>query len=95
MGWRPPQPWQRSAGQAETAHALPANWRKLRDQVLREEPLCRLCQGRGHVTPATEVDHIVPRSQGGASARGNLQGLCGPCHRKKTQGEAVAGRGVS
>jgi 5-methylcytosine-specific restriction protein A len=30
------------------------------------------------------VDHIVPRSAGGADTPGNLQPLCRPCHSRKT-----------
>ena len=31
-----------------------------------------------------EVDHIVAVSKGGANDRSNLQLLCGPCNRKKS-----------
>lgn len=34
-----------------------------------------------------EVDHIVPRSQGGTDELDNLQVLCGRCHREKSEGE--------
>jgi 5-methylcytosine-specific restriction enzyme A len=91
-GWRPPAPWQRSAGQQEREHPLPSYWRKLRQQVLRDEPLCRACRADGRVTPAREVDHVVPRSQGGRTERGNLQALCLEHHRAKTAREALAGR---
>ena len=33
-----------------------------------------------------EVDHIVPVAMGGKRwDRGNLQPLCGPCHKAKTR----------
>ena len=86
-GWRPPEPWHRSIGQISNYEPMPRNWPKLRAQVLREEPLCRLCQAKGFVV-SREVDHIVPRSQGGTSRRENLQGLCIDCHRRKTDRES-------
>lgn len=56
-------------------------WRRLRAQVLAEEPWCRHRCGR----PAAHVDHIIPRSirPDLAHHRPNLQGLCGPCNLAK------------
>lgn len=54
--------------------------------------MCRPCQAKGYVTLAVEVDHIVPRSQGGTSADHNLQPVCKACHDEKTAREAGAGR---
>ena len=62
-------------------------WRKLREQVLREEPLCKICLMQGAVTPATDVDHKIPKSMGGTDARTNLQSLCSTCHSRKTATE--------
>ncbi len=42
-------------------------WREVRRQKLSEDPLCELCLRAGYVIPATEVHHIVPISEGGAS----------------------------
>ena len=42
--------------------------------------------------PAAEVDHITPLTLGGTDDDANLQALCTPCHRTKTQAEARAGR---
>ena len=36
-----------------------ARWRKLRAQILMDEPLCRECRKAGRIVPATDVDHIV------------------------------------
>src|SRR5690606_6721021 len=63
------------------------DWLKLRAQVLREEPFCRQC-GR----PATTVDHIIPKSQGGTDDRSNLQALCDTCRRRKDAADSAAGR---
>jgi len=54
-------------------------------KVLEEEPLCRMCMKEGKITAAQMVDHIKPRSKGGADfERSNLQPLCNKCHAKKT-----------
>jgi len=62
-------------------------WRRLRRQVLSEEPLCRMCQQVGKVTPSDTVDHI--REHKGDKAlfwdRANLQGLCHTCHDSAKQ----------
>lgn len=60
-------------------------WKRLRADVLREEPLCRECAKRGIVKAAQMVDHIVPIRQGGDKmSKGNLQPLCRACHERKT-----------
>ncbi len=65
-------------------------WRQARAIFLKRNPLCVHCKRDGKVTPATEVDHIIPH-------RGNLalfwdkltnwMALCKPCHSKKTATE--------
>lgn len=63
---------------------------KLREQLLRDEPLCRLCKQKNppRVTAATIADHIVSIAKGGAIHDiTNLQPLCRPCHDKKTLAE--------
>lgn len=54
-------------------------WRKLRYAYLSAHPLCVQCGA-----PATDVDHILPRRQGGSDEKENLQALCHGCHAKKT-----------
>ena len=61
---------------------------KLREQLLRSEPLCRHCKAKGRVTPATIADHIVSIANGGAIHDiDNLQPLCRTCHDRKTLAE--------
>ena len=36
------------------------------------------------MAPATEVDHVIPRSAGGSDDVQNLQSLCKPCHSRHT-----------
>jgi hypothetical protein len=41
---------------------------------------------------ATEVDHVIPRQEGGTDDRSNLQPLCHDHHSAKTMREANARR---
>lgn len=62
-------------------------WRRLRTLQLAREPLCRIHRARGETVSAVEVDHIVPKAQGGRDAFENLQSLCKSCHSAKTARE--------
>jgi 5-methylcytosine-specific restriction protein A len=65
-----------------------AAWQKARSLQLKREPLCLLCMARGKLIPATEVDHIVRITDGGAPTLPvNLQSLCRPCHEGKSYAE--------
>ncbi|MDZ3745338.1 HNH endonuclease [Pseudoglutamicibacter cumminsii] len=57
--------------------------RKIRNAYIQAHPLCEQCQTQGRVTPAQEVDHIVPLEDGGTHDEANLQALCKPCHSSK------------
>jgi len=60
-------------------------WRKVRYEVLRKEPLCRLCASKGLTTEAKIVDHIISVTDGGSFwAYDNMQPLCLKCHKIKT-----------
>ncbi|MFM9270937.1 HNH endonuclease signature motif containing protein [Halomonas elongata] len=68
-------------------------WRRKRERVLRRDSgLCQPCWRAGLVTPATEVDHVVNVADGGSDADDNLEAICGPCHKAKTQEEARRAR---
>ncbi|MBB3142205.1 HNH endonuclease [Halomonas organivorans] len=68
-------------------------WRRLRDQVMtRDRHLCMPCLRKGQATPAADVDHIVPEAEGGPTAAHNLEAICSPCHKAKTQDEARRAR---
>ena len=63
---------------SSTKRGYGRRWAKLRMMVLRRQPVCP-CGAL-----ATEVDHINPKRQGGEDSFENLQGLCKPCHSRKT-----------
>lgn len=64
-------------------------WRRLRDAILQRDGfLCRPCAAAGRVRLATQVDHIVGKARGGSDDETNLQSICDPCHRAKSQAEA-------
>jgi 5-methylcytosine-specific restriction endonuclease McrA len=89
---------QRTDGYNEELDALrkTSRWQRRRAQVVKEEPMCQRCG----LERTEIVDHIVPaqiavqqaRASGkypldknaGYFLRSNLQGLCGACHRTKT-----------
>ncbi len=56
-------------------------WKRLRAQKLRENPVCEMC-GR---EKATEVDHKLAISAGGSPTDlRNLRAMCRACHSRKT-----------
>lgn len=68
-------------------------WRRIRDAVMvRDRHLCQACKRQGIATPAESVDHITPEAEGGRTTPANLEALCSPCHKAKTQDEALRAR---
>ena len=72
-----------------------AAWRRLRQHVLAAHPLCGDCATAGRTTAATEVDHVVPISRGGAALdEANCRSLCKRCHSRRTAASGLRwGRG--
>lgn len=64
-------------------------WRRESRRFLAAHPACAQCRREGRVTPATEVDHIIPYKGDGKLFwdQGNWQALCKSCHSKKTARE--------
>ena len=88
---QPAMRWTKDAN----GRVLPLNsaaWRKLRKQVLAEEPLCRHCAAQGLTVPATEVDHIDNTRGPNYDTDTNLQAVCKTCHKVKTQQESYRRR---
>lgn len=74
---------------SETQRITGSRWMSRRREVLLNNPTCVECAKQGIVTPATEVDHIMPLWAGGSAvATWNLQGLCREHHKEKSADEA-------
>lgn len=85
--------WRRTddARKSSSKRGYGAVWQRLRRMVLSREPCCQECLKSGRTELATEVDHIIPKAQGGEDSFNNLQGLCKSCHSRKTSRERAAG----
>lgn len=85
--------WQH-ATQSRHERGYGSAWVKLRNWIMKHDGyLCQPCKRVGRVTPATEVDHIIPKSQGGEDDADNLEAICTDCHKDKTACEATLGKG--
>ena len=61
-----------------------ARWRRIRAGHLRRHPNCVDPFGiHDTLMRATDVDHIIPRVEGGTDHEDNLQSLCHACHSRK------------
>lgn len=69
-------------------------WKTARRRWLQVHPLCVDCASLGLVVEAKEVDHIEPHRGDVVKFwdRKNWQGLCKPCHSRKTAHEVFHGR---
>lgn len=61
-------------------------WRKLRDQVVAEEPTCRLAFPDLCTGTSQTADHILTRHERPdlAMTRSNLRGACHPCNNARS-----------
>ena len=65
-------------------------WKLLRQEYLRQHPLCERCKREGYVRSAIDVHHKVPVESAHTIQEmeqlaydwNNLQALCIPCHMK-------------
>lgn len=60
-------------------------WMKIREKVLRLEPICYICKAKGKITLGKEVDHIKALINGGTNDMENLAAVCVPCHQEKSR----------
>lgn len=69
-------------------------WRRKRDEVLRRDGyLCKCddCVAENRLLIAHEVDHIVPKAEGGTDDPSNLRAINRDCHRAKSAKERARG----
>lgn len=66
-----------------------AEWKKLREAKLLQNPLCEICLSKGIVTPAIDIHHIDSFTKYDglkllevAYNYGNLLSVCKQCHQK-------------
>lgn len=87
--------WAAQHTTSSTSRGYGYSWQKARLRVLlRDCGLCQTCLKVGRTTMATEVDHVVPKFEGGTDDPGNLSAICGPCHTAKTAEESKRARGL-
>lgn len=68
-----------------------ALWRRIREEQLSAEPLCRRCAKRGETVQATVVNHETPhRGDWDLFVSGPFASLCKPCHDGEVQREERA-----
>lgn len=62
-------------------------WQQLRLRILKRDGYrcrCDECVELKRILPASEVDHHVPKAQGGTDDPSNLRAINRDCHRAKT-----------
>ena len=66
-------------------------WKRASLAFRKANPLCADCESLGLIVPVQEVDHIIPHRGDRALFwdRTNWQGLCKPCHSRKTATETL------
>jgi len=77
-------PWFKTSRQAR---GYGRDWEIRRLKILRRDYYlcqCKYCKAAGRITPANEVDHIIPKAKGGTDADANLQAINRECHLRKT-----------
>jgi 5-methylcytosine-specific restriction protein A len=80
------KPWNHRLSSKDRGYGR--EYRKVRAQLMQQEPLCRICKDKGRTTLANVADHIVPLAKGGAAHDiNNLQPLCNDCHRDKSNAD--------
>lgn len=71
-------------------------WDKIRPRIMaRDCGMCQPCQRKGRATAGSQVDHIISKANAKRmgwtprqiDADSNLQCICGPCHKAKTEQE--------
>ena len=62
-----------------------SDWEQLRLRILRRDRyMCQCDECKGRRRPATHVDHIVRKADGGTDDPSNLRSLNADCHKRIT-----------
>lgn len=78
-------------GKTTTERGYGRAWQIIRKQALeRDKHLCQECLRNERYIEAKEVDHIIEKASGGTDDLTNLQSLCTPCHKIKTNKKKIA-----
>lgn len=79
---------------SSTARGYGREWRRLREQHIRANPLCVECSKEGKTRAVEHVDHVVPHNGDRQLLLDptNLQSLCRAHHSAKTIREGGFGR---
>lgn len=77
---------------APNSHTRSVPYRLQQACFRRDHHTCQQCGYTRQTKGDLHADHIIPRSQNGPDELANLITLCVPCHARKTQAEALAGR---
>src|SRR5688572_1405021 len=80
------QAWARPAGSSTTDRGYGWQWQQLRTQILERDCYlcqCSECKASGRVLLASQVDHVMPKSQGGSDDASNLAAVSVECHKRK------------
>jgi 5-methylcytosine-specific restriction protein A len=83
------QPWQGHNGRHGRMRSGSREQKINRAVMLRDEGLCE-CGAL-----ASQVDHVIPLSEGGSDGMENRRAICDPCHAEKTARESARGRGAT
>lgn len=84
---QPKHNWKHTQNRHERGYGT--QWYKIRARVLTKfDHICQSCLRDGIYTRATQVDHIIPKFEGGTDEESNLEPICDKCHKIKTRKES-------
>jgi len=71
----------KSPGSVNDSFYDSGEWRKIKNNYIKEHPFCELCLNEGNENKSKDVHHITPLSNGGDPfSEDNLIALCQSCH---------------
>lgn len=85
------EPWQGSTRRSRAAVSGSREQKRNRWIMRKHLGICHVCGQPG----ADQIDHVIPLAQDGPDTADNLRPIhAKPCHQRKTQAEARAGRNL-